>query len=430
MWLLSLFAGCDGGEPVAADVPTYHADVAPILAGRCVGCHQAGGIGTFPLETYEEARDVAPVLASVVDDRLMPPWKAVPGHIAYANDPSLTEAQVRAIVDWADQGAPEGDPADAGEPLAPVAGPLPRTDVSLEMPVDYSPDLSLEDEYRCFPLAWSDDGPTSYVTGFDVVPGNSSVVHHVAAFLVRPDGLGGEGVLQMFRDWDGTDGKPGYSCFGGPSLSGSEVQVPIQQLAQWVPGSGATVFPDGVGIPVPPGSLVVLQLHYNTVGSDGNPDRTRIALMTEPDVPRIGAFAPYLDPLWTFGGGMNIPSGREVTHSVGGSPYGFFSLLLGDLDLSAGFDIHAVMLHMHNTGERGLVRVDRGDGTAQTLLEVADWDFDWQLNYGLADALPFGPDDELFLECTFDNETGEDLHWGEGSDQEMCVANLFVSVPR
>jgi hypothetical protein len=428
MWVWSLLA-CNGGGPADGEAPTYHADVAPILAGRCVGCHQAGGIGTFPLESYAEVAEVGEIVAAVTESRQMPPWKAVPGHLAYANDPSLTEAQIATIADWVAADMPEGDPAEAGEPVPSLAVALPRVDHTLEMPEDYLPTEAGSDDYRCFVLDWP-ESDLSYVTGFDVHPGNDTIVHHVAAFLIRPDGLGGDGVIDTFTGWDAEDEVPGYSCFGGPSQTGSELQVPVQQVAQWVPGSGATLFPDGVGIPVPAGSLIVLQLHYNTLSADGNPDRTRLDLMTEPDVARVGAFAPWLDPTWTFGQ-MEIPAGSVRSHTAAGNPLGFFELLLGtDVALDQGFDIHAVMLHMHQLGQHAVLHHDPAGAERRTLLEVADWDFDWQLTYVLDEAVPFAPDDALSLTCTFDNTTGEAVNWGEGSGEEMCVANLFVSAPK
>jgi mono/diheme cytochrome c family protein len=420
---LALLACADNEE----SSPTYHADIAPILEGRCVGCHAQGGIGSFPLTSYAEVSAVAEVVAAVTEARTMPPWKAAPGHLDYSNDPSLTDAQIATIGAWVDAGAPEGDPAQAGEALAPVSVALPRTDVTLSVPEPYTPQLD-PDDYRCFVMEWTEG--TSYVTGFEVHPGNASIVHHVAAFLIRPDGLAGSQVLDIFRDWDASEEGPGYTCFGGPSKSGENLQVPVQQVAQWVPGGGATLFPAGVGIEVPEGSQIVLQMHYNTLSSDGNPDQSTLDLMIEPDVQRLGAFAPWLDIAWTFGG-MVIPPGASVSYSAKDDPLGFFSLALGDdVDLSQGFDIHAAMLHMHKVGRSGSARLDRQDGSSQVIVEVPQWDFDWQLNYALAEPLPFVPGDELFVECSFENETDTAISWGEGSTEEMCVANLFVSAPK
>ena len=46
-----------GDDPTgAAAGPTYWQDVAPIFFASCVGCHQAGGIGPFGLDSYAEAK--------------------------------------------------------------------------------------------------------------------------------------------------------------------------------------------------------------------------------------------------------------------------------------------------------------------------------------------------------------------------------------
>ena len=40
---------------VAADPPTFHKNVAPILFANCTTCHRAGEIGPFPLLTFTDA---------------------------------------------------------------------------------------------------------------------------------------------------------------------------------------------------------------------------------------------------------------------------------------------------------------------------------------------------------------------------------------
>ena len=56
-------------------------------------------------------------------------------------------------------------------------------DAIVEMPEAYTPAVE-PDDYRCFLV----DGPeledTSYITGFEVFPGERSVVHHVIAFVI------------------------------------------------------------------------------------------------------------------------------------------------------------------------------------------------------------------------------------------------------
>ena len=152
--------------------------------------------------------------------------------------------------------------------------------------------------------------------------------------------------------------------------------------------------------------------------------------MTEPEVACLGAFAPCLDAAWTFGSMVIPPNSTGVEHTASGDPLPFFGLLLGDaVDLSQGFDIHAAMLHMHTLGAAATVTHVRGE-ERQVLLEVPRWDFDWQFTYAFSEPVAFAPGDTLDLSCTFDNPTAEAVGWGEGTGDEMCVANLFVSAPR
>ena len=48
----------------------------------------------------------------------MPPWGADRAHGEFANDPSLSEQDIRTIAEWVDAGAPEGAAKDL--PAAPV----------------------------------------------------------------------------------------------------------------------------------------------------------------------------------------------------------------------------------------------------------------------------------------------------------------------
>ena len=70
--------GCPMPEAPLAAVPTYSKDVASIIQKNCQECHRKGQVGPFALETYDQARKRSSDIAAVVDDRVMPPWKANP----------------------------------------------------------------------------------------------------------------------------------------------------------------------------------------------------------------------------------------------------------------------------------------------------------------------------------------------------------------
>jgi hypothetical protein len=125
---------------------------------------------------------------------------------------------------------------------------------------------------------------------------------------------------------------------------------------------------------------------------------------------------------------MPIPAGDDrVVHEVVRDPRAFWDFAVGDLDLSAGFDVHSVLLHMHRAGAEAEAWIEHADGTTEILARVPRYDFDWQLVYRLAEPARFENGDVLGVRCVFDNEGGEALNWGEGTDEEMCVANLYVS---
>ena len=423
MWLL-LSMGCDSKQSVA----TYYQDVKPILDSRCVNCHVDGAIGGFNLADPETVVQLAPLIAATVENGQMPPWPA-DSSIAYSNDWSLNDEQIETILSWDKSGALLGDPENVGEALDAVGMALSQVDYSINMPESYTPIPENGDDYRCFVIDWTLE-ESKYITGFNAVPGNLSVVHHIAAFLVRPDGLLGDSVFEQVAEWDAADPEPGYPCFGGPAGPGATNQIPIEQIAQWVPGSQGWDFPNGTGIQVDPGSQVILQLHYYAgSGINNTTDQTSLDFALADNVQSLAAYAPYLNGVWPVAG-MDIPAGEsEIEHEMQGDPRGFFGLLNPNLELDNGFMIHSMMLHMHRLGRTGEIELLKANGEIIPLLYITDWDFDWQLSYFLETPVLFEDGDELRLRCVYDNSApnATDITWGEGSGDEMCVGNLYIS---
>jgi len=112
-------AGAEVAMSAGNDTPTWSRDVAPIIQRSCQQCHRSDGIGPMPLLTYEQTVPFAPLIRYRVEQRIMPPWhldKTV-GIQDYENDISLSDDEIATIVQWADAGAPEGDPADMPPPI-------------------------------------------------------------------------------------------------------------------------------------------------------------------------------------------------------------------------------------------------------------------------------------------------------------------------
>lgn len=89
---------------------TWSREISRIVSNRCLACHRQGG-KAFSLAQYSDARPWAKAIQEEVLSRRMPPWGAVKGFGDFANDRGLTQEEVNLVAEWAEGGAPEGDPA-------------------------------------------------------------------------------------------------------------------------------------------------------------------------------------------------------------------------------------------------------------------------------------------------------------------------------
>src|SRR5579863_6053952 len=110
--------GADTEKPARPAEVTFSKDVAPILQRSCQNCHRDGSIAPMSLLTYNDVRPWARAIKEKVVLRQMPPWH-IDRNIGigkFKDDPSLTDAEIAAIANWVDHGAPLGDPADMPPP--------------------------------------------------------------------------------------------------------------------------------------------------------------------------------------------------------------------------------------------------------------------------------------------------------------------------
>ena len=377
--------------------PTYYEDVAPILVKHCGGCHASGSIAPFPLETYEDAASIADLLVKTTASRTMPPFRADNSGACntFADARWLSDAELGTIADWATGGVLQGDPANAPPKPKPELG-LANVGATLDMGLSYTPPIDAPDDYRCF-LVDPKLASTKYLTGFDVVPGDPRVVHHVVVFVPTDD--------QAVADaeaLDAMDATPGWSCFGGADVNAN-------LSVAWAPGVPATHFPAGTGLEIPAGRKVILQMHYN-VSQGSFPDRTRVDLELAGAVDHVAHIEPLVD----------------------------FNLLLAPklADASTSFTtivdrkrvVYGAFPHEHKLGKT--MRFERTSLAKETscVLDVPKWDFNWQLFYFYEKPLEFLPGDQLNLACHYDTTTqNASVAWGEGTSDEMCVMLLYVT---
>ena len=120
---------------------TWSREVSRIVYKRCSSCHHEGGLA-FSLIAYQEARPWAKAIQEQVLTRRMPPWNAVKGFGEFKNDSGLTQEDIEIIADWAEGGAPEGNPLYL--PAAPHLHPEEEQESTGALHVQFSGSKAIE----------------------------------------------------------------------------------------------------------------------------------------------------------------------------------------------------------------------------------------------------------------------------------------------
>ena len=447
--------------------PSFRRDVAPIIAAKCAGCHQTGGIAPFPLQTARQISMRASLIATAVKAGVMPPWPPGPRSPEYVGQAQrkLSKEQRATIFAWAKSGGRIDGPAS--RPLAPRPPEVRdgETLLDLRMPGAYKPSApkGVTDDYRCFLLDPKQSADTS-VTSARIEPGQPKVVHHVILFRVSPS------QVAAAKQLDASSSGAGWSCFGGTGLSAGDTPGTIVNflndanwVAAWAPGWGGNRLPDGTGVQLPAGSQIVMQVHYNLLNGRA-PDRSRALLTVAPSSAGLTPLRTLLLPgpveLACAKGERSRLCNRDEAISelsrkhglsAGFVPSGLLILCRGsaanpkasatstcDRRISSPTTIHIAAGHMHLLGASIRLELNPGTPRARVLLDIPRWDFHWQNAYTLAKPVRAEPGDVVRVTCRHDvhkrmhgehgiPKTPRYILWGEGTTDEMCLGLLQVT---
>ena len=390
--------------------PTFYKDMLPILQEHCQSCHRAGEVAPMPLESYDQARSQAGIMAHAVAMKMMPPWFADARYGRFANDPSLTGEQIETIVAWAAAGAPAGDPRDAPPPRRWTAGwNIPQPDLVLKMPrpVPIPAQGEVEYTYEIVPTHFAED---RWVQVSEFRPGSPAHVHHAVVYIRPPD-----------SPW--LRHAPLGETFTASTLSDPEERRQAHEttsdlLLVYAPGSAPDVWPDGMAKFVPAGSDLVFQMHYTTNGS-ADEDQTSIGMVFSKTPPRQRVVTLQLN-----NHALIIPPGADDFRvEVQGS-------LPNDATLLSFFP------HMHLRGKRFEYDIVHDDGSVEVLLRV-NYHFHWQLSYKLAQPRLLKAGTKLRAIAWYDNSKNNPhnpdptrtVTWGDQTSDEMMVGFFDVALP-
>jgi copper type II ascorbate-dependent monooxygenase-like protein len=356
-----------------------------------------------------------------------------------------------------EQSSAPSEHAGHGSTAVPVAAPLRAGErfVTLAMPQPYTP-VAPEggtDEYRCF-LVDPKLTSTAYLTGSQFMPQNSAIVHHAIFFRVEPADAANA------RRVDAASPGEGWTCFGDAGIGGDAGWV-----AHWAPGANETLLSPGVGYPMPPGSLIVMQVHYNLLATGGKPggsDQSKIRLRLTDGIKKLDpletlkVLAPVELPCTASESGPLCDRNaaiadvtRRFGDDVGSAEDGLVQMcdngtpVAGptqhcDRPVRQAGTIYAVAGHMHLLGRSIKIELNPGTPSARTLLDIPTYNFDDQAIHPLATPLAVKRGDTLRVTCTHDAGLRKLLPqlrtlppryvvWGDGTSDEMCLGLVIWS---
>jgi hypothetical protein len=395
---------------------TFNKDVLPILQKNCQSCHRPGEVGPMPLLSYAQARPYARAIKLATQSKKMPPWFADSTVQHYANDMSLSSADIDTLAAWVDAGAPEGDPKDAPPARQFVDGwNIGTPDKVIEMPEPYRVPATgtIEYTYIILPTNFTED---TWVQALEVRPGNRRLMHHAVLYERTSDS-------KWLREYPvGVPfvpaPRPGTKQRSSDGDRTSEGSLADEWLVGYVPGAPPYTLPPSTAFLVKAGSDFVLQLHYTANGTEGS-DQTKIGMVLSKAPPARRAFIGLV-----VDGGFKIPPGDPNYQAS------------GTVTLASDVQLLSAGPHMHLRGKAMDLRAVYPDGRNEMLFHVPRYDFNWQQLYAFGTPRNAPRGTKLEVVGVWDNSASNrsnpdpkaEVHWGDQSWEEMLLGLVTMSI--
>lgn len=415
----------NAASPLQNSTPTFNQDIAPIVFEHCSSCHRPDTAAPFSLLTYQDLAQRGRFIDRVVSQKYMPPWKPGPCSFEFKDQNSLTDSQIHLIHAWVANGMPQGTGAAPTAPTFYGNWQLGQPDLVVQMPKAFKVPATGPDVYRNFVVPLNLPKGV-YIKAIEFHPSARRVVHHCLFFY---DSSG------YAKTLDGKDGQPGFDGLMGIAKvimhpngskagaagafsggSGTEANhSSFGSLGGWAVGTEALKLPEGLAYYLPKSSDIILSTHFHPDGQVEE-EKSTIGIYFSKEAPRQEFTSLLLPPLFGTLSGLNIPPG-DHNYTITDS-----------FKLPTSVKVFGVAAHAHYLGKLMLLTATLPDGTVQTLLNIPDWDFNWQGQYQFKDAVSLPAGTVLNATLTYDNSSDNPhqpsnppkrVWWGEQTTDEM-----------
>ncbi len=323
----------------------------------------------------------------------MPPWKANPHYSTFANEKLLSDDEIKTIKDWVQSGTPAG-PTEAMPTLPEFASNAQlkqKPDLVLTMREPFVIKGNNEETYICYKIPYELHSDMD-AKAIEFIPGNRKVVHHVSYQIL---GVADEVDLYnspdyfIFEDEDYIDDAHDYGFF---KLYSADGKPPVETYHDgWLPGTSPHIYPEGVGFKVPKkGVFLIRNLHYGPSPIEQSDQSSIHIYFSEKPVERTILFSTFR------------PNGIDLTQD---NIISADTVVKYHMNIKLNNDLSLLNInpHMHLLGKYFKSYAVLPTGDTLRLIEIKEWDFNWQEFYRFKKMLKIPKGSTIYAEAIFDN---------------------------
>jgi hypothetical protein len=374
--------------------PTFSKNIAPIIYAKCTPCHRPNQIGHFNLITYNDVATKAEAIKYTVTNRLMPPWPADIHYSRFANEMVLEDKEIVQIQNWIKNKCPIGD-----EKYIPA---LPNyAEKSFigkpDLVVPIKPNLihgDFQDQFLLVKVPFT--LPTeNYAHTIEFVPGNTKVVHHVNADIIRYNDAKKVNVFDgnwIHNTVTDSTVRDAYLKMGLLHDDGSYPTL-HRNAVNYLPGVIAQEYPDGIG-DIKLGrknAFLLSDLHYGPFWDDVT-DSSYINIFFSKAPPNrvVQEFQLGTLGIVPVSPALQLPPNKITTvHS--------------QYVLPKPISIITLNPHMHLLGKSFWAFAVLPNADTIPLIKINNWDFNWQNYYKPKTAIILPAGTLVYAQGVYDN---------------------------
>lgn len=354
---------------------SYQDEIVPILRRRCTTCHVEGGLAPWAMVSHRMLQGWSPMIREVLITRRMPPGQIDTQVGEWGDIHDISDDEIALLVHWIDGGARregDADPLTEPEPTPPD-WKLGEPDLIVSVPSEKIPATGMvEFKLSRVELNLPEDKWLSAIA-YDI--GERSVLHSLLVYSLDPTTP--QGISAELVD-------PGQAEF----------------ISLYVPGRTEEVFDDDSGFLLRHDRQLSFKLRYVTSGREVV-DETRVGFYFRDTPPKYS-----VRNVITLNDKFVIPAGED-NHVERAETPAF------DSDVF----VESFSPQIHARGKSMTISALLPGGEIEPLINVANYNFNWQMNYRLKERLLLPAGSRLEAQTVYDNSAANPFN----ADPEVDV---------